>query len=80
MMKLDTVHLVSEDESFTCPVCWCIAKEPVECDTCSKMFCGSCVSDLENFPSCKAGGIKDFKGLGQNLYFLSRMNALEFKC
>ena len=43
---------------LTCPVCWNIAKSPVETKCCSHIFCESCTKTFTRCPLCKT---QDFK-------------------
>ena len=42
-------------EDFTCPICLCVVKDPIEHKQCSTLYCQGCVSQLRKneCPSCR---------------------------
>lgn len=69
-----------KDESFSCLICLCIAKNPKECNKCGFVFCSKCISkwflNKRICPNRCRSKITKIKSKG----FLKIYNNLNVKC
>ena len=62
---------------FVCVICSGVVLEPVECRSCSSLYCKACVK-VENMPCPKRCGASEYTKV--NRLIMNALNKMSFKC